>query len=183
RRPPARTRKRWPWAGMLSRTAFRVGSILRMTSASQAACHSLPKATTGAPHGGTSPTCATTAFVAGSIRLTPVPVWLVTHSALSATTNHAAPGTGIRASSRIEVRSKRRTSLAWMSATQIEPNASVTEIGATSEPRSSRLAESVPSAVGTGVGAVDADAPRATGDAVNEGYGAGEGLGVTNGPC
>jgi hypothetical protein len=40
-------------------------------------------------------------LVAGSIRLTPSPVWLVTHSASSATANHAAEGTWIRATSAI----------------------------------------------------------------------------------
>ena len=44
---------------------------------------------------------ATTVFVTGSIRLRPVAVCWVTHNAPSATANHAAPGTGIRASSRI----------------------------------------------------------------------------------
>src|SRR5438128_1627265 len=67
----------------------------------------LSKATTGALQGGTSPACATTVFVAGSIRVRPVPVWLVTHRASSATADQAARGTGIRATAELRAHHRR----------------------------------------------------------------------------
>src|SRR6187397_1072817 len=102
---------------MRSTISFVDGSIRRMTPASHADCHRLSNARIGSAHGGTSPTLATTVFVAGSIRLRPTSVWWVIQIASSVTANHAADGAGIRANSAIVAGSYRRTWFAWMLAT------------------------------------------------------------------